>query len=196
MDMANQAGVKIASLSVIHSLNVNHIIEIYEFFKSKKIPMKFNPMFNSGNAVYYPEYKLDLDVYTNSLKKFFDYWIVDQNAVKVDPLDQYIQMKLFGKSSDCIYGSCLYRWLGIDHKGDFYPCGRSYPATFRLASISEINHISDVFKTENFICLLKSSIIRRSECQADCMFFGVCKLNNFAVFIRADSKNFLDCWPK
>lgn len=183
MDLALKAGVKVASLSVIHALNVDRQIEIYEFFKSKRIPMKFNPIFNSGNAIQHPEYLLKPDVYVSSLKKFFDYWLVDQTAVRVDPLDQYIQMKLLGKANDCIYGSCLYQWLGIDHNGDFYPCGRSYPPTFRFTSISEIDHVSDIFKSDGFISLLKSSIVRRSHCQVECKYFDVCNggCNNNAL---------------
>jgi len=183
MDSALRAGVKVASLSVIHALNVDRQIEMYEFFKNKNVPMKFNPIFNSGSAIQHPEYFLAPETYINALKKFFDYWLVDQTAVRVDPIDQYIRMKLLGRANDCIYGSCLYQWLGVDHNGEFYPCGRSYPPIFRFTSISEIDHISDIFKKEEFIRILKCSIVRRSHCQAECKYFGVCNggCNNNAL---------------
>jgi radical SAM protein with 4Fe4S-binding SPASM domain len=82
-----------------------------------------------------------------------------------------------------IYGSCLYQWIGIDHSGDIYPCGRSYTVDYQIGSILEINHISDIFRQDNFIELLKKSIIRRSMCQNDCTLFGICNggCNNNAL---------------
>jgi uncharacterized protein len=183
IDSARRAGLILPSLSVIHALNYDRQIEMYEFFKSKMMPMKFNPIFNSGNAKQNPEYLLDADHYIGSLKAFYDYWLLDQTAVPVDPLNQYIHMKLAGNSPECIYGSCLYQWIGVAHNGDIYPCGRSYTVDYRIGSISEINQISDIFIQENFINLLKKSIIRRSMCQSSCGYFGICNggCNNNAL---------------
>lgn len=183
IDSAQIVGLRLSSLSVIHALNCNRQIEIYEFFKSKKMSMKFNPIFSSGSAKQNPIYLLEIEQYIDSLKAFYDYWLVDQNAVRADPLDQYIRMKLTGKATECIYGSCLYHWLGIDQHGDIYPCGRSFGLDYRMGSISEINHISDIFKQQNYIDLLKKSIVRRSNCQNNCNYYGICNggCNNNAL---------------
>jgi len=183
IELAQKADLRLSSLSVIHALNTNRQIEIYEFFKSKKMAMKFNPIFSSGNAKQNPEYLLEVNHYLDSLKAFYDYWLFDQTAVRVDPLEQYIQMKLAGKASDCIYGSCLYHWIGVDHSGDIYPCGRSYDLDYRIGSITEIDHIGDIFKHQNYIDLLKKSIVRRSICQSNCEYYGICNggCNNSAL---------------
>ena len=183
IDSAQKAGLRLSSLSVIHTLNCDHQVEMYEFFKSKKIPMKFNPIFNDGSAKDNPQYLLEVKNYVDSLKTLYDHWLIDQTAVPVDPLDQYLRMKLEGRGTDCIYGSCLYHWIGIDHDGDIYPCGRSYTLDHRIGSISEINHISDIFKQDNFIDILKKSIVRRSLCQHVCGLYGICNggCNNSAL---------------
>lgn len=180
---AQKAGLRLSSLSVIHALNYDRQIEMYEFFKSKNIIMKFNPIFSSGNAKENPEYLLELEKYISSMKAFYDYWLLDPTAVRADPVDQYIQMKLTGKGTDCIYGSCLYHWIGIDHNGDIYPCGRSFSLDHRLGSILEIDQIGNVFKQQNYINLLKKSIVRRSICQHNCDYFGICNggCNNNAL---------------
>jgi uncharacterized protein len=183
IEQAQQSGLKLSALSVIHALNFNKQIEMYDFFKSAHLAMKFNPIFNSGSATQSPEYLLEVDQYFESLKTFYDYWLLDQTAVRVDPLDQYIHMKLFGRGIDCIYGSCLYHWIGVDSKGDFYPCGRSYGIEYRVGSISEITQISSIFKHPNYIELLKKSIVRRSVCQNNCDYYGICNggCNNSAL---------------
>jgi uncharacterized protein len=183
MDYAKRSGLKLSSLSVIHALNVNRQIEIYEFFKSRAMPMKFNPIFVSGNAKQGCEYLLETELYIHSLKALYDYWLLDQSAVPVDPLNQYITMILVGRSNECIYGSCLYQWISINNRGDIYPCGRSYSTDYRLGSISKINHISDIFSHKNYIELLRKSIVRRSICQNSCKYFGICNggCNNNAL---------------
>jgi len=183
IDAAQSAGLRLSCLSVIHTYNVDSQIKMYEFFKSKNLPMKFNPIFNSGNSQLKPEYLLNVEQYITSLKAFYDYWLIDQSAVHADPLDQYIAMKLAGRGNDCIYGSCLYHWIGIDHKGDFYPCGRSFGVDYRLANIANLDRLSDVFKQPNYIDVLKKAVVRRSLCQNSCKYYGICNggCNNNAL---------------
>lgn len=178
-----EASVHTSTISVIHALNVEHQIEMYEFFKSMNLSMKFNPIFQSGSANENQEYLLDLDQYIKSLKKLYDYWLLDKTAVKVDPIEQYLSLVLRGRGIDCIYGSCLGHWIGIDHEGDIYPCGRSYPKDYKLSNILEINNLHEAFETASFERILKETIIRRSKCQASCEYFGFCNggCNNNAI---------------
>jgi uncharacterized protein len=183
IDSALGKGLRLSTISVIHALNCDHQIEIYEYFKSKNLPMKFNPIFNSGATKHYPEYLLEIEQYIRSLKSFYDYWLFDQTAVRVDPLDQYIHMRLAGRGTDCIYGSCLYHWFGVDHNGAIYPCGRSFGSDYQIGSIEKIDYISDIFKHGNYIDLLKKSIVRRSFCQNNCDYYVICNggCNNNAL---------------
>lgn len=187
---AIKKGLKTASISVVHAGNCHKQIEMYEHFKALGVPMKFNPIFNSGGARSIPEYALNKEEYIASLKQFFDYWLVDQAAVVNDTLEQYLGMVLYGQGRDCIYRSCLYHWIGVDYLGDIYPCGRSYAEEYKLGNLGEIEKISDVFRSENFINLLKKSIVRRSKCQVECKYYGFCNggCNNNAI-IEGDLEN-------
>lgn len=181
--VAVEKGLKTASISVIHAGNCHRQIEMYEHFKELRVPMKFNPIFNSGGAKDIPEYALNAGEYIASLKEFFDYWLVDPGAVPNDTLEQYLGMVFDGRGKDCVYGSCLYHWVGVDHLGDIYPCGRSYTEEYKLGNVGELKKISDAFRSENFIKLLKKSIVRRSKCQAECKYYGLCSggCNNNAI---------------
>ena len=145
--------------------------------------MKFNPIFSSGEAKNIPEYALDVQEYIASLKKLFDYWLTDPSAVIHDTLEQYLSMVFTGRGRDCVYGSCLYRWIGVDHLGDIYPCGRSYTAEYKMGNLDEVEKFSDAFHSDHFIQLLKKSIIRRSKCQRECPYYGLCNggCNNNAI---------------
>lgn len=183
LERAVKKGLKTASISVIHRGNCHRQIEMYEHFKALGVSMKFNPMFDSGGAKDIPEYALNVEEYIASLKELFDHWLIDQEAVLNDTLEQYLSMVFRGRARDCIYGSCLYHWIGVDHLGDIYPCGRSYTEEYRLGNLGELEKISDAFRSENFINLLKKSIVRRSKCQAECKYYGLCNggCNNNAI---------------
>jgi uncharacterized protein len=174
IEKLQNASVNLATISVIHSLNVEHQIEMYEYFKSKKLPMKFNPIFQDGSAIVNQQYLLEPEQYIRSLKSFYNYWLTDKNAVPVDPINQYLSLVLRGRGIDCIYGSCLTHWIGIDHNGDIFPCGRSYPKEYKLINISEIIYLHEAFETPSFKNIISQAIIRRNKCQNTCKYFGIC----------------------
>jgi len=188
INLARIAGLKISTISVIHALNVDKQIEMYEYFKSLDVSMKFNPVYISGNAKENPQYLLDADIYIDSLKNLYDYWLVDKTAVKVDPIDQYLNMVMEGRGLDCIYNSCLYHWIGVDHNGLIYPCGRSFPEEYIIGNIQEIQNISDIYQNENYLNLLKKSIVRRSKCLSTCEYYEICNggCNNNALIENGD----------
>ena len=171
---AINAGVKPASLSVIHSLNMDKQIEMYRFFKQYGLNMKFNPVFGPSSKNSKPDYIPDTKRYIASVKELFEYWLYDKTAVHLDTIDQYLSMYFRGRGRDCSYGSCLYNWLGIDGKGNLYPCGRYYGPEFLLGNIMDYTNIRQVFLHKNYTELLKKSILRRNQCQNSCKYFSVC----------------------
>lgn len=150
--------------------------------------MKFNPIFKDGSALQNTHYLIDSTHYIECLKSLYDYWLVDQTAVMVDPIEQYLSMILRNRGVDCIYGSCLGHWIGIDHSGYLFPCGRSYPSEYQLTNIDEINRLSETFETKEFAHIIKKAIIRRSACQENCELYGICHggCNNNALLEHGD----------
>ena len=167
------SGVNTSVLSVISNRNIGCLIEMYKYYRDNNIHAKFNPIFES-TALDCREYLIDSEEYANALISFFDYWVNDTNAIEIEPLCQYVRMALGFDGRECIYESCLAKWLGIDHNGNLYPCGRSYPQEYLLGNISDYESIPNVFENEVYLSLLKSAILRRSDCQEKCKYYGVC----------------------
>lgn len=169
-------GFHVNLLGVVTTENVENMIEYYEFVKKNNVRLKLNPVFKSGSAKDNPEYLLDSKVYIHNLKKLFRHWIVDEKPIShFDPLFNLTQMALQNRGHSCSQNSCLGHWVGIDHNGDIYPCGRSYTEEYRLANINDIDKISDAYTTDNFKNLLIKAIERRDYCIKHCKLFSVCQ---------------------
>ena len=179
---AKASGLNISALGVIHNQNLAYLFDTYNFFKELDIPVKLNPVFATFTDK--NDYVMSVSDYVENMKALFTFWVEDEKALLFEPFMQYLSMYFNCAGRDCIYGSCMTKWLGIDSEGNLYPCGRSYPHEYCLGNISEINEVSSVFLSEPYINILKSSIIRRNFCQANCKLFGYCSggcNNNFIL---------------
>lgn len=142
------------------------------FFKWLAIPVKLNPVFATLSNR--DEYVMTVSAYIEKMKALFEFWLDDEDALIFEPFIQFLSMYFNKGGRDCIYGSCMTKWLGIDSGGNLYPCGRSYPLKYRLGNISDIHELSSVFLSDPYINILKSSIIRRNTCKETCNLFGYC----------------------
>lgn len=182
INCAQEAGINISALGVIHNKNISYLKDTYKFFKALKTPVKLNPVF--GTPTDKSDYLISSDIYVEKMKELFDFWINDESAILFEPFMQYLSMYFNRAGRDCIYGSCMTKWLGIDSKGDIYPCGRSYSENYKLGNLKDIIDLSSVFLSEPYMNILKSSILRRSKCQEKCKFYGLCNggcNNNFIL---------------
>lgn len=174
IELACNSGVRTSILSVINCYNVTHMIDLYEYAKRKKVPLKMNPVFKTSNTEY-QHYLLSEEIYIQEFKKLFDYWLYDIEArADVEPIMQYLKMYFQGKGTECVYGSCLYRWLAFMHDGTIYPCGRNYPSKYQLGNIASVSVIHEAFETEAYRELTISSIIRRTNCEQKCKYYHLC----------------------
>jgi uncharacterized protein len=171
-----EKGVRHGFIAIISSGNVNHLIETYEFFKKRGSNVKFNPVFQSGEAVYNDDIFFDYSVYVERMKELFRYWLYDRDCgIIVEPFYEYILMLLKDRKSSCAHSSCMFRWLGIQNDGSIYPCGRSYPQKYYLGNVVDYEDINDAFRSEGYKDMLKYGILRRNECRSNCSCFRYCE---------------------
>jgi uncharacterized protein len=119
------------AICVVSSKNINHISEIYNFFKSEKINVKFNPLIKSGKA---KENMQDLGItssqYGNFLLQLWDVYNKDVKrdgfvSIDIDPFMEVLGNLGTDKPLGCNYSvSCRNNFISIGPMGDVYPCGR------------------------------------------------------------------------
>lgn len=161
-------------LSVIHSKNYNHQIEMYQHIKQMGYPMKFNPIFPSGAANENKAYLLDIDTYVDETIKFFKYWSEDKTAVPVSTFIQYVNLFCGFSGRNCVYSSCLYKWIDVDPDGSIFPCSRFSDRRYVIGNIQAINSIKAIFISEEYKNIVSNAIERRLLCRKECSLYPLC----------------------
>ncbi|MCH5159309.1 MAG: radical SAM protein [Clostridiales bacterium] len=160
-----EQGVPFSCLATVSSKSINHLLDMYECFKQRNIPVKFNHIFPDGAAKQHEDFSLSKEEWTNNFIELFNYWLYDKKcnirvASCVDLLHQY-----FGVKSGCLNHGCLFRYIAIDAYGDIYPCGRLIKDGFKLANVFEISDVREAFLSKPFLNILKDNEIRITSCK-------------------------------
>lgn len=185
-------------LGVVHKKNIKGYEEFYNYAKENDYHLKMNPIFKSGAAKNNESYLLDKEEYLNLLKSFYPKWIDDTHPIRrFDPFYNLTLMAVTNKGHECGQCGCLTKWVGVEHDGTLYPCGRSYTKEYSLDNIKDIDCLKDAFNHPNFRKLLEESITRRMYCSSNCDIYPVCLggCNNDSLLSGDVSKpNDFDCY--
>lgn len=165
--------VPFSCLSTVSSLSVDHLVELYTYFKGRKIPIKFNPILPDGAAKRHNEYMLTKEQWADNEIRLLDVWLYDKDcnihvATCCDALQRFL-----GGGYGCLNGTCMFRYLAIDSYGNIYPCGRLMENKYKLADIHGVEDLHQVFLRERYIALLEQNRQRIESCKA-CRYFSRC----------------------
>ncbi|MCL5018391.1 MAG: radical SAM protein [Candidatus Pacearchaeota archaeon] len=167
-------------ICVLSSKNINHPQELYNFFKSEKINVKFNPLIKSGKA---KENINDLGISPNQYGKFLlKMWDIYNQDVKkeekvtinVDPFIEVIGNIGTNRPLGCNYSiSCRESFISIGPNGDIYPCGRfDGIKEFWMGNIKE-NTIEDAVSSKINRKLKERNLEKITDC-SKCNFGDIC----------------------
>lgn len=115
------------AITILTKMNLDKILEVYNFFKSQGIHIKINPLIKSGRGA---ENHSDLGIspieYGKALTKLFDQWFYEkEKGIDVDPLSAILGNQITENPTTCNFGkSCREEFISVGPQGDVYPCGR------------------------------------------------------------------------
>jgi uncharacterized protein len=121
----------IGAVCVINKNNFNKSNELYHFFRTNKINVKFNPLISAGEAlksfedvgISSKEYNFFLKEMWQNYKK--DSYLRGEAPIEIDPFIEFISNKIIKTPIGCNFSeSCRDSFLSITPSGDIYPCGR------------------------------------------------------------------------
>lgn len=148
--------------------------ELYEYYRDKGTNISFSPVIPAGCAKCNGTVP-DAEEYIRGSIEAFDAWLHDRDS-KVPLIPHYLYVLNYlgdPTPSDCAHTSCLMKWICVHPDGSIYPCAKACPQEFCMGNVSEIEHISDAFRSEGFVRILEGSIARREKCKS-CPIYRYC----------------------
>jgi len=168
---------------VVNKLNIDEILQIYEFAKKEELNLKLNPLIQSGNAIKnYSDLSIKPKEYGEMLIKLFNRWYNEDTTIRIDPLEEIIGNIISGKTFGCNYSSsCQNNFLSIGPQGDIYPCGRfDGIADFKLGNINhdDLSKIINSNKRKRWQTR-SESLDKCSKCEYKSICNGGCMHNAY-----------------
>lgn len=177
-----ERGKRCGLVMVLSGLNIDHLIESYNFFKIQNINFTLNIYLDSTNSNPSP-LKLEETHTIEKMCELFDYWAKDTSGnIHISYFKNILDYIVCGKKSLCSYTSCLGRWFGLRYDGSLTPCNRYFPQEYCFGNIHDYDSIGEAFESEGFKKLLTEAVERRNNCK-ECPVYNFCAggCNNVAL---------------
>lgn len=152
--------IHVSCLMVLTSHALDKDFSFLEYYLSRKIHLKINPLLDYGEVYEHPELSLQSGEYATYIIKLYEYILGNDLDMCVSPIDKLLIAILNEEAvHECTFRkNCNENFLCIDHQGDIYPCGRfSDLKEYYLGNISECNY--QIFTND----IIKHLIDRRTN---------------------------------
>ena len=154
--------VKLVCISTISAQSIAHIVDIYEFFKEKKLDVKFNPVFESGAARCNQEYVVSKEAWAEAFIQLFDYWLIDEDCnICMVSCESILRRFIDSDFSQigCPTSACILQYLAVDAYGNLYPCARLIGQDFLLCNIKDVVDVRQAYLMPKYETL-KNQVIK------------------------------------
>ena len=167
IDLLKENGIDAGVVTVVNRHNIDCLQEVYDFFKSKGINAKFNPLFKTGRAkLNYSELCVSEEEYAEATFAFFKAWEKDTQPIHLECFENMLKSYLSNGcySPECQFmDSCQRKFISIDRNGDVYPCAEFCGVTeFRYGNINS-DSLEEILSSP-----LRDKLYGRSEKISDC----------------------------
>lgn len=167
-------GINFGLIVVLTSRNIDHIIDIYRYYKSLKQGFLINPLLEEGEAKTNGSLAITPEQYSEAMIKLFDYWVNDDDAVGISNFVEWTSSIATGLTSFCSFcRNCQSIFSVIEPNGDIAPCDRFCGQKEFIFGNIQTDDLTDVYERKSSAFAKRADILRNTECQG-CKFWDVC----------------------
>lgn len=137
-------------IDVITKENAPKLIQLYEYYKEKKITPCFNFIFHTPES---EKNKLEANAkeYVDHFLRYFNYWLYDENGVYERTVYSFLSMVIGVQETCCTNSECRKHWVAINPNGTMYPCDRYYPEKYILGNVHDVeNGFDEIFENDKY----------------------------------------------
>lgn len=169
-----EAGGRCGFIYVTQKRNIGHLIEDYEWFKSRKINYTINIYLSDPDNPADPLVVSESDM-VSALSALFDHWLYDSDSrLSILYFEHFVRYFFFKEKSICCYNSCLGRHVGIRYDGQIFCCNRDFPENMSYGNIYDYQDIHACFQSDGFNRMLQEAVVRRRHCRETCEIYNYC----------------------
>ena len=172
-----KADINFGCLVTINRSNIDHIKDIYEFFKKEHIPYNIRPIFKSKEDKI-EKWLVTPEEYANAFCSIFDIWFEEESEeILVEEFASLIAQficPIEGLVSCAFSKTCNGHFISLDSKGNIYPCDRLYGEPAFLYGNINTEKLEDIMQSKKVMELSnRCKILQKNECM-NCEIFKFC----------------------
>lgn len=177
IDLIREVGASVGVIGVLTPFSIEHIKEIYDFFKRERLDFDLLPVTPvKDNIRQNKKLRLSPKEYAIAAIKLFDLWFSDMQPPQIRSCDSWTLAALgIPIGQECTFsGDCFVRVITVDPCGDVWPCDRFYGVNgFKLGNIL-IDSLTDTIvpKAEELLTVRRKLI--EQSCNA-CSAYTACQ---------------------
>lgn len=160
-------------LCVISQANVNHVGELYNFFKEQELKyLQFIPALECINGKMAPFSPTD-NQYRNFLCTLFDLWKKDDyKSVYIRIYNQILSRYLGETSVSCPFDKNCASYFVVEWNGDIYPCDFFVKPNLKLGNILDVSSFSKLHEIKSKL-FSKRKLNLSKDCKT-CHWNNIC----------------------
>lgn len=159
---------------VLNKTNIDGIIDIYNYYKKHNQSFRVNPLIDTGEALTNSNLSISPESYATTMKRFFDYWINDNDAIPVHNFIEWTSTLVTRVTSSCSFTkNCQSQFTVIEPNGDISVCDRLCGNTEFICGNIMKDDLYEVFLKKQKVFEDRSRILKTHECK-DCKYWDIC----------------------
>lgn len=178
IDMHNEENQIISALTVVTTKNIEKLIDMYEFFKSKFVGYSYALSLLYVSQYQDEEKNLEIppDMLLENLRRFYGYMFYDTSSdasYDNDMMRLIYSIMYQNRNGSCHQGDCRKTRIGLHPNGDVLYCDTAFEK-FPLGNIMEYSSIEEIFNSENYIALSEQIQSRYDNECSRCHYYEIC----------------------
>jgi uncharacterized protein len=95
IDRLTAANLEVGCITVLTKKNIDHVAEIYQFYREMKMSVRILPLFYGAFENQHQGFEIDAHDVLSAYKKFVDLWLEDDEFVAITPIYDAIQQVVY-----------------------------------------------------------------------------------------------------
>jgi uncharacterized protein len=177
MDRLSAAGINFGCITVLTKYSLDHVSQIYEFYRTMKVPARILPLFKGAFAEQHAGFEISARETLTAYQQLVDLWMADDEIVSISPISEAIEQVLghYTPNSRTFFYDKR-EWESIylvNTDGEIYSYADAYQIERSHGNIFT-TPLGDLIAGDRHQQVIDDAEVRMEKTCIDCKYFGSC----------------------